>query len=124
MTGQKMSKLRAIKDRILCIDGDFGDKTTKHGIIVKATIGTSEGTTPRWFKVFEVGPDVDWIEPGQWVYVEYGRWSEGFTCNDDERLEEGQKVWLVENKACMAVADEKPETFNISSTDKSSTPFS
>jgi hypothetical protein len=122
MIGPKMSKLKAIKDRILCIEGDFGDQVTEAGIIVKATIGKAEGTTPRWFKVFEVGPDVDWLTPGQWVYVEYGRWSEGFTCKDD-RLEEGQKIWLVENKACMAVADEKPASLNISSTNQSINPF-
>ena len=123
MIGQTMSRLRAIGDRVLCVDGDFGSKTTKHGIIIKSTIGTSEGTTPRWFKVLEVGPEIDWIKPGEWVYVEYGRWSEGFTCNDD-RLEEGQKVWLVENKACMATAEEKPENvYNISSTDQRITPF-
>jgi len=29
-----MSKLKAIKDRILCIEGDFGDQVTDGGIIV------------------------------------------------------------------------------------------
>ena len=118
-----MTTLRAYKDNILCIEGDFGDKTTEAGIIIKSTIGSDEGIAPRWFKAFEVGPDIDWVKPGQWLYVEYGRWTEGFAVKDD-RLEEGQKVWLVENKACMATAEEKPETYNISSTDKSSTPFS
>ena len=37
------------------------------------------------------------LNPGQWVYVEYGRWTEGFTCKDD-RLEDGQKIWKVDPK--------------------------
>jgi len=51
-------KVRAIRDNILCVDGDVGDQVTEAGIIVKSTIGKSDGITPRWFKVFEVGPDI------------------------------------------------------------------
>ena len=111
--GQKMSKLKAIRDNILCINGDFGAKQTRAGIIVKATIGTDEGVTPRWFEVFEVGPDIDWLKPGQWVYVSYGRWTEGFKTTD-ERLDPDQKVWKVDPDGCMLVSDEGPtDTLNI-----------
>ena len=51
---------------------------------------------------------IDWLEEGQWVYVEYGRWTEGFTAPDD-RLEEGQKIWKLDPNGCLAVADEMPE---------------
>jgi hypothetical protein len=102
-----MTTLRAYKDNILCIDGDFGDKETASGIIIKSTIGSDEGIAPRWFKAFEVGPDVDWVKPGQWLYVEYGRWTEGFAVKDD-RLEEGQKLWKVDPDACMLISDEDP----------------
>ena len=98
-----------------CAITEFEDQTTQAGIIIKKTIGKTEGITPRWFEVFDVGPDIDWLKPGQWVYVEYGRWTEGFTAPDD-RLEEGQKIWKVEGKACMITADEKPaDTLNIAS---------
>ena len=103
-----MARLKAINDNILCINGDFGDQTTESGLIIKSTLGKSEGITPRWFQVLEVGPKISWLKEGQWVYVEYGRWTEGFTVKDD-RLEEGQKVWKVEPKACMIVSDEEPE---------------
>ena len=110
-----MARIKAYKENILCINGDFEDQTTQAGIIIKKTIGKTEGITPRWFEVFDVGPDIDWLKPGQWVYVEYGRWTEGFTAPDD-RLEEGQKIWKVEGKACMITADEKPaDTLNIAS---------
>ena len=106
-----MATLRAYKDNILCVEGDFGDKTTEAGIIIKSTIGSDEGIAPRWFKAFEVGPDIDWVKPGQWLYVEYGRWTEGFTVKDD-RLEEGQKIWKVDPDACMMISDEDPTANN------------
>jgi hypothetical protein len=58
-------------------------------------------------EVFDVGPEIDFLKPGQWVYVEYGRWTEGFKVKDD-RLEEGQEIWKVDPAGCMLVADEKP----------------
>jgi hypothetical protein len=110
-------KLRAIRDNILCTDGDFGDKVTAGGLIVKSTIGKSEGIVPRWFRVFEVGSDIDWIEPGQWVYVEYGRWTEAVEVEDERFDTENnkKKIWKVDPNACLLVSDEAPSdtiTFN------------
>ena len=103
-----MTQLRAIKDRILAINGDFKDTVTESGILIKSTAGTNEGITPRWFEVLEVGPDIDYLNPGQWVYVEYGRWSESLELSDD-RLPEGKgDVWLIDPKGCLAVSDEAP----------------
>ena len=103
-----MTRLKAYSDNILAINGDFGDKTTRSGIIVKSSIGKEEGVVPRWFQVFDVGPEIDWLEEGQWVYVEYGRWTEGFKVKD-ERLEQGQEIWKVDPAGCMLVADDKPD---------------
>ena len=112
-----MARINPIRDNILCTDGDFGDQTTQSGLIIKSTIGKEEGVVPRWFKVLAVGPDIDWLQPGQWVYVEYGRWTEGFKIRpQDDRLEDDQKIWKVERKSCLAVSDEKPDTLNIKST--------
>jgi len=110
-----MAKITAYSDNILCTDGDFGDQTTQAGIIIKSTIGKVDGAVPRWFKVFEVGPDVTDLTPGQWVYVEYGRWTEGMSLTDDRFDTEGNvsKVWKVDPKGCLAIADEKPDTVNI-----------
>lgn len=103
-------EIKAIQDNILCSDGDFGDQTTKAGLIIKSTIGKESGVTPRWFKVHAVGPEIDWIQPGQWIYVEYGRWTEGFKVGD-------LKLWKVEPKACMLVSDDAPENhLNIADT--------
>jgi hypothetical protein len=104
-------KLRAIRDNILCVDGDFEDKVTESGLILKSTIGKAEGITPRWFRVFEVGPEIDWLEAGQWVYVEYGRWTEALVV-EDERFDtpnNKKKMWKVDPKGCIAVSDEEPD---------------
>lgn len=105
-------QLRAIRDNILCTDGEFDEVVTAGGLIVKSTIGTSEGIVPRWFHVFEVGSDIDWIQPGQWVYVEYGRWTEGIEV-EDERFDTAnnkKKIWKVDPKACLLVSDQRPDT--------------
>jgi|TARA_B110000483_G_C17977491_1_gene458402 hypothetical protein len=107
-------RLRAIRDNILCINGDFDDLVTESGLIVKSTAGKSEGITPRWFEIFELGPEADKeLAIGQWVYVAYGRWTEGLEC-EDERFPEGKtKVWKVDPEGCLAVQDEKPnQTLN------------
>ena len=49
------------------------------------------------------------------LYVQYGRWTEGFTVKDD-RLEEGAKIWKVDPEGCLLISDEEPEnTINIGS---------
>lgn len=108
-------KLRAIRDNILCTDGDFGDKVTASGLIVQSSIGKSEGIVPRWFRVFEVGSDIDWIQPGQWVYVEYGRWTEGIEVEDDRFDTENnkKKIWKIDPNACLLVSDIEPNLHEI-----------
>ena len=99
-------KIRAINDNILCVDGDFGEQVTTGGIKDPNTSGKEEGIVSRWFKVFEVGPDIDWITPGQWVYVEYGRWTEAMKLQDDRFESDDNKaeVWKVDPNGCLAVS--------------------
>lgn len=112
-----MARIRPRTDNIFCINADFGATQTAGGIIIQKTLGKESGITPRWMEVFDVGPDIDWLTPGQWVYVEYGRWTEGFKIKDD-RLEEGQEMWKVDPQGCMLVSDDKPvDQLNIKSAD-------
>lgn len=108
-------KIKAYKDSILCTDGDFGQQVTQAGIIIQKTIGKEEGIVPRWFKVFEVGPDIDFLQPGQWVLVEYGRWTNSMKM-EDERFDTDdnrKEVWKIDPKGCLAVSDEKPAEINV-----------
>jgi len=105
-------RIKATGDNILCTDGDFGETVTKAGIIIKSTTGSSDGIVPRWFRVLSVGSDIDFLQEGNWVLVEYNRWTEGLDVEDD-RLREREKIWKVDPKACLAVSDEKPDAINI-----------
>lgn len=109
-----MARIKPLKDNIFCTDADFGDQTTQSGIIIKSTMGKETGITPRWFKVFELGPDIDWLNKGEWVLVEYGRWTEGLKVQD-ERLEPDEQIWKVDPTGCLAVSDSKPQDVNINS---------
>lgn len=98
-----MSKIRAINNTIIGIDGDFDDTVTSAGIVIRSNIGKATGIAPRWFRVHSVGPDIDWIQSGQWVLVDYGRWSENFVFNE-------VKHWRLDPNAISCVSDHKPET--------------
>ena len=112
-----MARIRAIRDNILCINADFGDYVSEAGLIIKSNIKDSQGITPRWMQVFEIGPEINWLQSGQWVLVEYGRWTESIEMQDDRFDTDDNKmdVWKVDPKGCLAVADEKPNTFNYNS---------
>jgi len=111
-----MMKIRAIKDTVLCIDGEFDDHVTESGLIIKNNIGQSDGIVPRWFRIFECGPDVHEdisSRPDWWVLVKYGRWSEAIEVNDD-RLEDGKgKIWRVDGADCMALAETLTHAINF-----------
>ena len=105
-----MPTIRAIGDNILCVDANFGEQTTSSGIIVQKTIGKDEGIHPRWFKVHAVGPEINWCQQGDWLYVEYGRWTEGMDMVDDsfDTEHNTKKVWKVDPEACMLISKEEP----------------
>ena len=111
-----MTKLRPLSDTVICTDGDFGESVTEAGVIVQKTIGKTSGATARWFKVYATGPEVRFVEPGDWVLVEYGRWTENFRGGwlvDD--LPNGEKMWKVEYQSILAkTADKvKPKVANV-----------
>lgn len=101
--------LEPVEDVIVCSDADFGDQQTKAGIIIKSNLNESQGITSRWMRVHKVGPKVDVVSPGQWVLVEYGRWTNAFSADGVD------KMYRVDPKGCMAVADEKPDTLYYNS---------
>lgn len=107
-----MPKFTTFKDNVFCTHGEFNDVVLNSGIIVKSNHKSSEGIVPRWFRVFEIGPDVKSVKTGDWVLVKHGRWSDPFTVTDD-RLEADEKIWKVELESILAVSDSKPNDVNI-----------
>lgn len=100
-----MSQVTAFGGKILAemIDRPQDYKKTKSGIFIQDKDGTSSGVRPRWFRIYDVGPDIDWAQKGQYVYVEHGRWTTGVN------LDEETKVYMLDNKDCLLISDEEPD---------------
>ncbi len=99
-------KLRALNNKILCIEMEKGEQTSLGGIILMDDDAQEGGIRPRWMQVHSVGPEVTGIVKDQWVMVEHGRWTHGMTTRD----EDGQEVtfWGAEEESVLLVSNEKP----------------
>ena len=96
--------INALKKKILAemIDKPNEETVTDGGLILKEKDATEAAIRPRWFKVYSVGSEIDWIEEGAYVMVAHGRWSHGMKINED------LKLYLIDNEECLAVNDTNP----------------
>ena len=99
-----MTKVKAMRNKILAemIDDPGEEITTAGGIILLSKDGTEEAVRPRWFKVYSLGEDIDWLTEGAYVLVDHGRWSNGI------KVDEELKVYLLDNKDCLMISEENP----------------
>lgn len=106
MSKVSLSKLRPIRNNIVIVDMDFGEQVTKSGIVLQSDDGKSEGVKSRWGRVYSVGPEQIDVKAGEWILLEHGRWSRGFTVLDDD----GNDIVIrrADPNGILAVADEKP----------------
>jgi co-chaperonin GroES (HSP10) len=96
-----------IRDHIIVSDMNFEERTLASGIVIPGDDGKTEGIRHRWCKVWAIGNEQKDVKVGEWLLVEHGRWTRGFTLED----EEGNEIVLrrIENKAILMVSDEKPD---------------
>lgn len=96
--------VKAMRNKILAemIDNPGEEITTPGGIILMSKDGTESAVRPRWFKIYSVGDDIDWIAKGKYVLVDHGRWSNGMQVDTD------LKLYLLDNKDCLMESDEDP----------------
>lgn len=100
-----------LRDNVLVADMDFDVQKTASGIIIPNDNGKSSGVKPRWGRVWAIGPDQQDVKIGEWICVEHGRWTRTIEFeNDDGSITE---VRMVENKAIMISADEKPSDVDV-----------
>ena len=106
MSKVALSKLKPIRDNIVIVDMDFGEQVTKGGLVLLSDDGKSEGVKSRWGRVHSVGPMQVDVKAGEWILLEHGRWSRGFTVLDDD----GNDIIIrrADPNGILAVADEKP----------------
>jgi co-chaperonin GroES (HSP10) len=110
--------IRPLKDKILVAEMNFDEQRTTSGIIITSDNGKSHGVKPRWGRVWAVGPEQKEVQVGEWVYVEHGRWTRGIEVDQDG---EEIVIRMVEPKAIMLRADEKPNDLYIGEEFDSST---
>ena len=99
-----MAKIKALRGKVLAemIEKPDGLRKTKSGLIIKDADNDTSGIRPRWFKVYSVGEDIDWVTQGQCLLVDHGRWSNGV------KLDEDIKIYLVDNNDCLVISDKNP----------------
>lgn len=99
-----MAKIKALRGKVLAemIEKPDGLRKTKSGLIIKDADNDTSGIRPRWFKVYSVGEDIDWVTQGQYLLVDHGRWSNGV------KLDEDIKIYLVDNNDCLVISDKNP----------------
>lgn len=101
----------AVGKRVVATDMEQGERSYGN-IVVGDDDGKRHGIRARWCKVFKIGDEVDTVDIGQWILVEHGRWSHKFTQTDDVGNE--GNFWVIDYpNGLLAVANEKPDTWNI-----------
>ena len=98
--------IKPLRDKIFVSDMEFGEQVTTAGIYIPSANGKSAGISPRWGKVWAVGPEQTELKIGEWILIEHGRWTRTveFEQDDGSILE----VRMVDSDAIMLSADEPP----------------
>ena len=93
--------------KVFVSDMEFGEQKSAGGIFIPSANGKAEGITPRWGRVWAIGPDQIDVKVGEWICVEHGRW----TRTVEVEQEDGSiiEVRMVDTKDVMMSSDEKPE---------------
>lgn len=102
-------KVKAIGDNVLAsmVKVTGTHRVLASGILLADKDMTESGIRPRWFKVESVGPNVTFVDVGQFVYVEHGRWSNQMKIQQGTGSE-STSVWLLDNEKCLLVSDSDP----------------
>ena len=105
------NKLRALHDSVLVTEMEFSSRQLSSGILLPNDDATSSGIRPRWARVYEIGPDHQDVQPGQYILVAHGRWTRGVKIQDAE----GEKVLRkVDPNDILLVSDSLPKDDTMS----------
>jgi len=99
-------KVTALHDDVLVEEMEFGERSLSSGLILMNDDGKGYGIRPRWGKIYAVGPEQQDVVEGQWVMVDHGRWSRGYSIEQDGVVNTIRKV---DPKDMLLVSDEKPK---------------
>lgn len=105
-------KIYPLRNNILVSDMNFGERTTKNGLIIPGDNMEQRGIRPRWAKVIAVGPNQKDVTLGEWILVDHGRWTRGFDLIDPD-TGEATVARLVDPKDVFIAADSLPEDTTV-----------
>lgn len=78
---------------ILVVDMEQGEQKTQGGVILPDDTSSETGIRPRWAKVYKKGKNIDYVDEGDQILVDHGRWTYAISIIDDDGNEvELQKV--------------------------------
>lgn len=102
-----MGKIKPINTKILFqfvedVDSVFHSRT-KSGIHIVQD-KANQVNKPRWGKVLAIGPEVDMISVGDYIFIEAMGWTNGIEFDD-------ATVWFTETKKVMCATVDCPEDF-------------
>jgi len=99
--------IRPLKDKVFVSDMNFDAQITAGGLYIPSSDGKAEGITPRWGKVYAIGPEQTEVKVGDWVMIEHGRWTRGVdvAVTEDTHF----TVRMIDADAIMLVSEEKPQ---------------
>jgi len=105
----KADGFRPIRDNVFVSDLDSGPHQTAAGIIIPDDNMNERGIRPRWGRVWAIGPDVQEIAVGEWVFIEHARWTNSI----DLELPEGVvRIWKIEwPESVLLAASDDPREF-------------
>ncbi len=78
----KIDSVKPIRKNVMVVDMNFEATTSAGGIILNSDNGKTEGIKPRWARVYAIGPEQQDVSIGEWILVDHGRWTRGFTFED------------------------------------------
>jgi co-chaperonin GroES (HSP10) len=98
--------IKPLGAKIFVSDMEFGEQKTASGLFIPSANGKAEGISPRWGKVWAIGPDQQDVKIGEWILIEHGRW----TRTVEVEQEDGSilEVRMVDSKDVMMSTDDKP----------------
>lgn len=99
--------IKPLGDRVFVSDMEFGEQKTATGIFIPSANGKSEGISPRWGRVWAIGPEQKDLKIGDWILVEHGRWTR--TVEVEQKDGSILEVRMVESAAIMMVTEEQPQ---------------
>lgn len=107
----KADDFHPLHKNVFVTDLDSGLHVTAGGIIRPDDNMSNTGIRSRWARVWAIGPEVEDVAVGEWIFIEHARWTNSI----DLDLPAGRvRVWKVDwPEACMLASANDPREMQL-----------